>query len=316
MTTSAKPNAQRLIVPPQLPAGVPSRIGQTSVGAVEYKNLLTPGSGFISAYDFVINPYAGCSFGCQYCYASNFNTTAKKKQDWGKWVNVKTNAVEQINNVPKGELNGKTVYMATVTDPYQPVERTAKVTQGILEAVASRQPGIKLVIQTRSTLVTRDLALLESITRQGGKVQVNMTVTTDDDTVRKLYEPGCSSIDARLRAIQAVHDAGVQSCITMTPMLPTQDPQSFAHRLLQTGIRRFICQPFHYPNQDRGSNIAQTDRKAIDCAKEHFQAPTASIAVQRYNAGYHRDFQVLQQTLLTRPDVTLGQNKAGFSPPF
>ena len=126
-----------------------------------------------------------------------------------------------------------------VTDPYQPVERTAKVTQDILEAIASRQPGIKLVIQTRSTLVTRDLALLKSITRQGGKIQVNMTVITDDDDVRKLYEPGCSSIDARLRAIQAVHDHGIQACITMTPMLPMKDPQTFAQQLLQTGIRRF-----------------------------------------------------------------------------
>ena len=273
---------------------------------------MTRGSGFISAYDHVINPYSGCSFGCQYCYASNFNTTAKKTRDWGKWVQVKTNAVEQMMNLPQGELNGRTVYMATVTDPYQPVERTAKVTRRILEAMVERQPRVKLVIQTRSTLVTRDIPLLLELVERGGRVQVNMTVSTGDDGVRKLYEPGCSSIEARLKATQAIHDGGLQACVTMTPMLPMRDAAGFAGRLLETGIRRFICQPFRHPGQDRGENIARTDQRAM----AHFGVDTAEEAVRRYNEGYRRDLQALKEVLLREKGVVLGQDRAGFRPPF
>jgi DNA repair photolyase len=202
--------------------------------------------------------------------------------------------------------------MATVTDPYQPVERTAKVTRRILEAMVERQPRVKLVIQTRSTLVTRDIPLLLELVERGGRVQVNMTVSTGDDGVRKLYEPGCSSIEARLKATQAIHDGGLQACVTMTPMLPMRDAAGFAGRLLETGIRQFICQPFRHPGQDRGENIARTDQRAM----AHFGVDTAEEAVRRYNEGYRRDLQALKEVLLREKGVVLGQDRAGFRPPF
>ena len=90
---------------------------------------------------------------------------------------------------------------------------------------------------------------MQEIARRG-RVQVNMTVTTDDDRVRRNYEPGCPSIAARLKAVQEIAERGVQTCITMTPMLPLRDPESFAAALLETGTRRFILQPFHL--EDRG----------------------------------------------------------------
>jgi DNA repair photolyase len=59
---------------------------------------------------------------------------------------------------------------------------------------------VRLVVQTRSPLVTRDLDLLGRFTA----VRVNMTVTTDDEAVRKVFEPGCASIERRLQAIAHV----------------------------------------------------------------------------------------------------------------
>ena len=315
--TPGKPQARMPIVDPgQLPDGVPSRIGKTQVGAIAPKTLLSPGSGFISSYDYVLNPYAGCSFGCQYCYASNFSRTEEQKRLWGQWVQIKTNAVEQMANTREGILNGKTVYMSTVTDPYQPVEQTAQVVRGILEAMLAKHPEVKLVVQTRSTMVTRDIDLFTGIVEAGGRVQVNMSLTTDDDEVRKIYEPGCSSVAARTKAILEVQEAGVQTCVTMTPMLPMKNAGSFVRMLLASGIRRFICQPLRYPDQDQGRMIAQTDERALESAVEYFRTESKAEAVHLYQAAYLKDYRTIRDVLQQEPGCTLGQGQKGFEPPF
>ncbi len=106
--------------------------------------------------------------------------------------------------------------MSSVTDPYQPLERKLELTRRILRVLAGRHRP-KLVIQTRSPIAARDTDLFRKIEQGGGRVQVNMTVTTDDEDVRKTFEPGCPSNPARLKAIREIREAGIQACITMPP---------------------------------------------------------------------------------------------------
>ena len=182
------------------------------------RDILTKTSGFIKAYDFTLNPYSGCSFGCSYCYAAFFSRDQAQQDNWGLWVNAKQNAARLLGDLKPGELDGKRIYMSSVTDPYQPLGQRIQLTQQILEKLADRHRP-KLVVQTRSPLVTRDIRLFQEIEQRGGRVQVNMTVTTDDEDVRKTFEPGCPSNPARLKAIQQIQKAGIQSCITMMPLL-------------------------------------------------------------------------------------------------
>lgn len=120
------------------------------------RSTLTRATGFIKDYDYTLNPYSGCAFGCQYCYAVAFvpETNPEKpyrRDNWGKWVRVKANAVEQVRAaVHKGELNGKSVYMSSVTDPYQPTERVTRQTRQILREL-TRAQNLGLVIQTRGS---------------------------------------------------------------------------------------------------------------------------------------------------------------------
>ena len=129
------------------------RIGHADVEDAPVRDILTRATGFMDAYDFTLNPYAGCSFGCTYCYAAFFSHSTEKRDSWGRWVGVKENAVERLRN-RRGSLDGKRIYMSSVTDPYQPVERERKLTRGLLEVLARHRP--KLVVQTRSPDVVRD----------------------------------------------------------------------------------------------------------------------------------------------------------------
>ena len=123
-----------------------------------------------------------------------------------------------------------------------------------------------------------------------------MTVTTDSEAVRKAFEPLCPSNKVRLKAIKEINEAGIQSCITMTPLLPLENPTAFAKQLLESGIQKFIIQPFH---AERGKFVASTRKDAL--------AITQSLEwnQEKYDAALNiiKDFI---------PNI--GEGKEGFAP--
>ena len=164
------------------------RSGRAEISSKPAREILTRATGFMADYDFTLNPYSGCAFGCTYCYAAFFSHSAKRRDTWGQWVEVKANAVELMRRRGVGKLDGKYIYMSSVTDPYQPVERTVELTRGILQVLADRHAP-KLVVQTRSPDVVRDRDLFQQIEGQGGRVRVNMTVTTTTRTFAARSNP-------------------------------------------------------------------------------------------------------------------------------
>lgn len=71
---------------------------------------------------------------------------------------VKENAVELMRKRRHGGLDGKRIYMSSVTDPYQPLERKLELTRELLKIMAERHRPM-LMVQTRSPLVVRDCDL-------------------------------------------------------------------------------------------------------------------------------------------------------------
>lgn len=260
---------------------------------IQSRSILTKSSGFANTFDYSLNPYSGCVFGCTYCYAAFFARSPELQQTWGQWVQVKDTALELLRKKRKKPLIDQSIYMSTVTDPYQPVERELGLTRSIIEELL-RYHRVKLVIQTRSTLVTRDIDLL----REFEHVQVNMTVTTDDETVRRVFEPTCVPNPQRLDAIQQIHEAGIRTCITMTPLLPVRDPLAFADRLLATGVPKFVIQSFHPANTRFVASTGQAARKLAD---------EMGWDEARYQAVY----AIMRERL---PNLLEG--KAGFAPVF
>jgi DNA repair photolyase len=123
-----------------------------------------------------------------------------------------------------------------------------------------------------------------------------MTVTTDSEAVRKAFEPNSSPIDRRLDAITQMSEAGLESVITMTPLLPVEDATVFARRLVATGVERFVVQPFH---ADRGRFVAGTRERAVAIQRE----------LGWSDARYRQTVSVLHESL-----PSLVEGREGFAP--
>ena len=162
-------------------------------------------------------------------------------------------------------------------------------------------------MQTRSPDVTRDIDLFHAIVERGGRVQVNMTVTTDDDELRHVFEPGCPSNAVRLNAIAEVQAAAIQSCITMTPLLLVRNAAAFTDALLATGVRRFITQPFHVGS---AKFVAGTRQAALLLMAEHLGCGAQDV-VRQHLLHYNGVRAELKGRL-----PNLGEGRDGFAPPF
>jgi DNA repair photolyase len=218
------------------------------------RSIFSPATGFIQrgGFEWTCNPYLGCSFGCTYCYAMFLPQNRRPKEDWGKWFQAKSNAIE-LAKKHAHKVAAQALYMSSVTDPYLPAERGLRLTRGILEALAPHQP--RLLIQTRGPLVTRDLDLL----KQFRAVRVNMSIPTDSEAVRQAFEPKAPPLERRWQAIEETRAAGVAVGICVTPMLPLENPQTFVEKLVAFRPDVLVLQGFH---DSRGGFGADTGAKA------------------------------------------------------
>jgi len=220
------------------------QFGEIEIVPIRSKSILTKASGFIDSTTYSINPYRGCQNNCNYCYAAAFSPTPEEKESWGKWVHAKANGPGLIRKLPPKFLHGKSVLLSSATDPYQHAEKTYKITRGILENLVPHQP--KLMIQTRGPLLTRDIDLFH----QFHNPWINISITTDDETIKHEFEPAAPSINSRLKAAAKLVQEGLSVRITLAPLLPIKDLKTFAKRLKETGVNFFYAQYLHSIKKD------------------------------------------------------------------
>lgn len=186
------------------------------------KKILNEAKGYLDiGFTHSLNPYSGCAFSCRYCYVREMPIQKFKEIPWGEWVDIKTNAAENYRDeMIKLRRNNKSVniFMSSATDPYQPIERKAAITRRILEAMIETPPDL-LQIQTRSPLITRDLQLLIKL-KEKCEVLVSMTIETDREDIKQIFSPYAPGIQLRLKALREVHNAGIATQASISPVLP------------------------------------------------------------------------------------------------
>ncbi len=172
-------------------------------------------------FEFGINPYRGCEFGCVYCYA-RYTHEFMELEDWldfERKVFVKRGAAEALlADLRRLDLAGRWIAIGTATDPYQPAERRCRVTRSVLEVLA-RKRNLRVSVTTKSDLVARDADLLARLAEQN-EVHVNVTVTTPRYELARRIEPRAPRPDRRLAAVKTLSDAGIRTGVFLMPLLP------------------------------------------------------------------------------------------------
>ncbi|MCX5819802.1 MAG: radical SAM protein [Deltaproteobacteria bacterium] len=164
-------------------------------------------------YDYAINPYVGCGHSCRYCYASFMKRFTGHRERWGDFVDVKINAPEVLAKEIMKKRVGR-VWVSGVCDPYQTVEKKYKLTRMCLEILVARNWPV--TIQTKSSLVLRDIEILE----KSKDAEVGFSITTADERMRKIFEPGAPPIKERINALEVLHSKGIKTFAMIAPILP------------------------------------------------------------------------------------------------
>lgn len=172
-------------------------------------------------FDWTINPYRGCEFGCAYCYARETHRflDLDDPQSFETRIFVKRRAADSLRRqLRKLDLRGQTIAVGTATDPYQPAERHYGITRSLLEALRDAE-GLALAITTKSPLVLRDLDLLVELDRRHA-VEIHVTLTTVDAALARRLEVNAPAPAARLRALERLAEAGLATRVNCMPLLP------------------------------------------------------------------------------------------------
>jgi DNA repair photolyase len=208
-----------------------------------------------------INPYRGCEFACRYCYARYTHEFMELRQpeDFERKIFVKQNAAWLLEQELRRLTPGEEIAIGTATDPYQPIERRARVTRSLLEVFAARG-GHRIGIVTKSTLIARDIDLLEKIA-QRNELVIHITVTTPDARLARILEPRAPRPDLRLRTVARLREAGLRTGVLCSPLLPgltdTLDALSaMASRAKEVDASFFAAQPLFLKPSSRETYLA------------------------------------------------------------
>lgn len=179
-------------------------------GEITCKSALSKSS--LPGLEYSLNPYLGCEHACAYCYAPSTLRYAGP-EPWGTFVQAKTNIPVVLEKECR-RLKPGIVGISTVTDPYQPLEEKLELTRRCLEVLLVK--GFPICIQTKSALVLRDIDLLGEFKSR----EVGFTITTADERISKLLEPGASTSAERLGAMKKLSDRGIPTWAFLGPAIP------------------------------------------------------------------------------------------------
>jgi DNA repair photolyase len=248
----------QLPLPPSSPAALLPILDQRNRGTtfieLPVRSVLnTPATTHMGFWS--INPYVGCEFGCTYCYARDTHrwvmerakqrgrgadgqqgSSTKEHQNreslprrpaapppaweaFEKEILVKTEVAEVLaRTLNPARLAGHSLVIGTATDPYQPAERRFRLTRRILEVLRSYH-GLSIGIITKSALITRDLDLLQALSKHN-EVTVNISLATADARLARRLELRSPVPAARLRALRRLTDGGIHAGLLVAPIVP------------------------------------------------------------------------------------------------
>ena len=207
---------------------------RSSAGKPEYfflpvKSILNHCDSKRVPFDWTVNPYRGCEFGCKYCYArytheymeidgGEFEQKIFVKRDAAALLAREISQKYSYASKASGYTQAEHIAIGTATDPYQPAEKEYGVTRTCLEELAKHE-GLSVSVITKSNQIVRDIDIYQRIARRSA-LSLNITVTTLKPRLARLLEPRAPRPDLRVRAVRELRAAGLNVGVSASPLLP------------------------------------------------------------------------------------------------
>ncbi len=216
-----------------------------------------------------VNPYRGCEFACRYCYARYTHEFMEMHDPalFEREIYVKQQAAWLLRRDLHQVKAGEEIAIGTATDPYQPMERRMGVTRSLLEVLAEHR-GYEIGIVTKSSLITRDIDVLQEVARHN-RLVLHVTITTPEVHLARILEPRAPRPDIRFETVRRLREAGLIAGILNSPLLPgLTDNAAALHRMAllakQADASFFFAQPLFLKPCSKGTFLAFIE--------EHFPA--------------------------------------------
>jgi DNA repair photolyase len=253
------------------------------LSVVEVQQILTRTSGFLhDVCSHSLQPYRGCAMGNSLCGAGCYvqhNYYVTRGEPWGSFVEARTNAAEVYREQYEREKKWARekrgafgIFLSSSTEPFQPMERTHRLTRRVLEAMVDLPPDF-VILQTHSHHVTDYLDLYPRLLR-ATKLRVHLSIESDRDDLPGL-PPSASCVAKRMDAAAMLKSTGIPVVITVAPLLPIDRPDNFFRQLSEVADAVVID---HYIAGDGSPNGARTLRTALPKAMEAIEPESTKLA--------------------------------------
>ncbi len=213
---------------------------RTTLQIERARTILTRNDSPDIGFDRSINPYRGCEHGCTYCYArpAHAYMGLSPGLDFETKLFFKPDAAKLLEReLSKPTYRPASVHIGGNTDPYQPAEKTHRITRDVLKVLDAFNHPFSLI--TKSALVVRDLDIIAPMAERG-LARVFVSVTTLDRALARAMEPRAATPERRLWALQQLAAAGVATGISFAPSIPglnDHEMEAVLERAASVGVK-------------------------------------------------------------------------------
>jgi DNA repair photolyase len=171
-------------------------------------------------FSWSVNPYRGCMHACAYCYArpSHEYLSFGAGTDFETKIAAKLKAAELLRaSFDRPSWKGEFLLFSGVTDCYQPLEASLRLTRGCLEVCAEYRNPTGII--TKAVLVERDLDLLQELHKHHA-IHVTVSIPFWDEDHARAIEPLVPTPRRRLLCVERLAKAGIPVGVNVAPLIP------------------------------------------------------------------------------------------------
>jgi DNA repair photolyase len=193
---------------------------ETTITAEHARSVISRNDSPDIGFGQSINPYRGCEHACIYCYArpSHAYVGLSPGLDFETKLFYKADAAKVLEaELAAPKYRCAPIMLGANTDPYQPIEKSLKVTRSLLEVLLRCKHPVS--VTTKGALVARDVDLLAELARDG-LTRVMFSIPTLSNEMKRVLEPRAAAAAARLKAMRVLADAGVTVGVLVAPVIP------------------------------------------------------------------------------------------------